>query len=240
MKNALVTGASSGIGQAISSMLIENGYNVIGIGRRFDDNLILYSKQNFTKIVLDLRDIDKLNLTVKNINKESPIDLVVNAAGAAYYGLHEVLNSEQINEIVNVNLTAPMIITNLLIKTIKERSGMIINISSVTANNVNPHGAAYGATKAGLSSFSKSLYEEYRKWGVKLVDIKPDMTKTNLYRNADFTVDDDKMAYLEPDDIALAIKDLLSLRDGLCVNEISLTPRYKRIKKTKNQSNGGL
>lgn len=78
-----------------------------------------------------------------------------------------------------------MIITNLLLRDLKKNKGTIINISSITAEKTNPHGCAYGATKAGLTSFSHSLFEEARKYGVRVVNLEPDMTDTNLYRNAD-------------------------------------------------------
>ena len=77
-----------------------------------------------------------------------------------------------------------MIITNLLLRDLKKNKGTIINISSITAGKANPHGCAYGATKAGLTSFSHSLFEEARKYGVRVVNLEPDMTDTKLYRNA--------------------------------------------------------
>ena len=230
MNNALVTGASSGIGRAISDKLIEMGYNVYGIGRTFDNGQML-PLTNFHKIELDLRDTDLLIKTVTDINKDNPISVLVNSAGVAYYGLHDSVNANMIKEMSEVNLMAPMILSNLLIKTIRDNKGAIVNVSSVTATKASPHGAAYGATKAGLTSFSKSIFEEYRKFGVRVIDIKPDMTKTNLYRNADFAPDEDCLASLEPTDVAEAFYNIMRLREGVCVNEIMLTPQLKRIKR---------
>lgn len=107
----------------------------------------------------------------------------------------------------------------------------MINISSVTASETNPHGCAYGATKAGISSFSRSLFDETRKYGVKVVTISPDMTKTNLYRNADFTVGDEPESYLLPEEVAKAVEYVLSQRDGLIVSDITLKPQLHRIKR---------
>lgn len=81
----------------------------------------------------------------------------------------------------------PAIITDA-----EKNGGYIINISSVTAKQPSPHGCAYAATKAGLASFSSSLFDEARKYGVKVTAVYPDMTETNLYRNADFTVGEEK------------------------------------------------
>ena len=130
---------------------------------------------------------------------------------------------------VRTNLEAPMILTCQLLRTLKKNRGYVINISSVTASGSNPHGCAYGATKAGLSSFSRSLFDEARKYGVKVVTISPDMTQTNLYRNADFREGDEAGSYLLPEEIAGAVEYILSQREGLVVSDITLKPQIHRI-----------
>jgi short-subunit dehydrogenase len=154
---------------------------------------------------------------------------LVNNAGVGYYGLHEELDAKKISAMVRTNLEAPMIFSNALLRTLKENRGWIINISSVTAEETNPHGCAYGATKAGLLSFSKSLFAEARKSGIKVVTIMPDMTATNLYRNADFKEDDDPAAHLCPEEIADAVAFVLEQRDGAVVTELTVRPQLHRI-----------
>ena len=132
---------------------------------------------------------------------------------------------------VRTNLEAPMIITNLLLRDLKKNAGIIVNTSSVTAGKSNPHGCAYGATKAGLTSFSHSLFDEARKYGVKVINIEPDMTATNLYRNADFAADEDAEARLLPEEIADAVWYAVSQREGLVVTDIVLKPQLHRIKR---------
>ena len=132
---------------------------------------------------------------------------------------------------VRTNLEAPMIITNLLLRDLKKNAGIIVNTSSVTAGKSNPHGCAYGATKAGLTSFSHSLFDEARKYGVKVINIEPDMTATNLYRNADFTADEDAEAKLLPEEIADAVWYAVSQREGLVVTDIVVKPQLHRIKR---------
>lgn len=276
-KVALVTGASSGIGRAISARLLALGYEVYGIGRQFPTELpeasvnaadlsagtrpqaplapeaeaaawtptnpsaseiaaAAGSPAAFHPIVCDLLDTKKLQSVVAALQKEwkqekRTFSLLVNNAGTAYYGLHEELRPEGISEMVRVNLEVPMLLTQQLLRTLKQNHGTIINISSVTAIGSNPHGVAYGATKAGLLSFSRSLFDEARKYGVRVTAILPDMTDTELYRHADFTADPAMDAHLEAEDVADAVEYALTTRAGTCVPEIILRPQLHRIKK---------
>lgn len=230
MRNtAIVTGASSGIGLEISRVLCGLGYEVFGIGRNFENIKADYMDDRFHQIICDLLDTDRLCDTVKKIAAQHHVTILVNNAGIAYYGLHEELNAGKIQKMVRTNLEAPMILTCLLLRDLKKNSGYVINISSVTATGTNPHGCAYGATKAGLSSFSRSLFDEARKYGVKVVTISPDMTRTNLYRNANFRESDEAGAYLMPEEVAKAVEYVLSQRDGLVVSDITLKPQLHRI-----------
>ncbi len=225
---AIVTGASSGIGFEISKTLCQLGYEVFGIGRKFD---IEFADNKFHKVICNILDTEKLCDTVKKIASQNHVTVLVNNAGTAYYGLHEELNAKKIQQMVRTNLEAPMILTNLLLRELKKNKGYVINISSVTANGTNPHGCAYGATKAGLSSFSHSLFDEARKYGIKVVTISPDMTKTNLYRNADFKEGDESESYLIPEEVASAVEYVLSQREGLVISDITLKPQVHRIKR---------
>ena len=276
-KVALVTGASSGIGRAISARLLALGYEVYGIGRQFPAELpkalvnatdrsagprphaplapeaeaaartptnpsaseiaaAAGSPAAFHPIVCDLLDTKKMQSVVAALQKEwkqekRTLTLLVNNAGTAYYGLHEELRPEGISEMVRVNLEVPMLLTQQLLRTLKQNHGTIINISSVTAIGSNPHGVAYGATKAGLLSFSRSLFDEARKYGVRVTAILPDMTDTELYRHADFTADPAMDAHLEAEDVADAVEYALTTRAGTCIPEIILRPQLHRIKK---------
>ena len=142
------------------------------------------------------------------------------------------MNPKKIQEMVRVNLEAPLILTQQLLRTLK-KGGYIINISSVTAKQPSPHGCAYAATKAGLASFSSSLFDEARKYGVKVTAVYTDMTETNLYRNADFTVGEEKESYLTPEEVAEAVEYVLTQREGIVIPELVLRPQFHRIRKKK-------
>ena len=232
MKNAaIVTGASSGIGLEIAGTLCRLGYEVFGIGRNFAGQETM--PDGFHRIVCDLLDADRLCGIVKEIVSENRVTVLVNNAGVAYYGPHEELNAKKIQQMVRTNLEVPMILTCQLLRELKKNAGFVINISSVTASGSNPHGCAYGATKAGIASFSRSLFDEARKYGVRVVTISPDMTRTNLYRNADFQEGEEEESYLIPGEVADAVAYVLGQREGLVVTDITLKPQIHRIRRKK-------
>lgn len=232
---AVVTGATSGIGREIAHTLARRGYAVLGLGKALRESSRELAENGILVLECDLADIDKSFEIMRKLLRIADVRILVNCAGVAYYGLHENLSPTQISEIVNVNLLAPMVLTSLVLRAFKEKDGThIINISSVTSSKPSPHAAAYGATKAGLSAFSGSIWEEARKHGVRVTDICPDMTDTRLYRNADFGVDDDEQAYLLPSDVCDALEAALDMRKGVNVNTIKLMPRYNRIKRKPN------
>lgn len=226
---AIVTGASSGIGYAISRKLCELGYEVYGLGRDFSK--VDTIEEGFHSIPCDVLETDKLCTCVKKIASQCQVRVLVNNAGVAYYGLHEELNPKKIQEMVRTNLEVPIILTQQLLRHLKKNAGYVINISSVTAKESNPRGCAYGATKAGLASFSHSLFDEVRKYGVKVMTIFPDMTKTNLYRHADFREGEELESYLLPEEVAAAVEFMLCQREGLVVSDITLKPQFHRIRK---------
>ena len=215
LKTAIVTGASSGIGLAISKMLSSEGYKVYGIGRIFPEDADFFEK----RISLDIRDTDIL---LKKISEIKKVDLLVNAAGSAYYGLAEFNTADQIKEMCRTDLEAPMILTSALIPKLKDTKGMVINIASVTSTRINTHGAAYGALKAGLRSYGRSLYEEVRKTGIRVVTVCPDLTPS-----------EDEGCYLLPEDTAECVRSVINMREGAAVTEVEVRPQFNRIEKKK-------
>lgn len=231
MKTVLITGASSGIGLATGYKLAAEGYEVYGIGRCFQEELSY--PVSFHCYSCDITDTKALTRTLHDIRTQLPQpapDIIIHSAGIGLYGLQETLEASELQSLVRTNLEAPILITTEFLGFMKQRkSGHILFLSSITAKKSNTYGCAYGATKAGLLSFANSLFEEVRKNGIKVTTLLPDMTKTNLYRNADFTADDS--ACLFPEDIADTISYVLSCSDHLNVTELTIQPQKHRIQK---------
>lgn len=228
MRTVLVTGTSSGIGLKIAEIFLNQGMTVIGLSRTKSP----IEHENFLNHCINLSDYNATEQLIKNLSKEHNISILVNNAGVGYYGLCEELNPSKIHEIISTNLEAPIILSALLLRQFKKNNGVIINISSVTATKSNPHGATYGASKAGLSNFGSSIFDEARKHGVRVITIEPDMTDTNLYRNADFTCALEEGCFLSPDEVADAVN--YSLNSG-CVTHITLKPQFHRIARKEKQ-----
>ena len=231
MKTVLLTGASSGIGLATGLQLANEGYEVYGIGRNFD-NTFSFPK-NFHCYCCDITNTIALLSTINKLQElwrvPSP-DILIHSAGVGFYGLQEHISDTAIQSLVRTNLEAPMILTSHLLPFMKQRkSGHIIFLSSVTARKNNTYGCAYGATKSALLSFANSLFDEVRKHGIKITTLLPDMTKTNLYRNADFTADE--TACLFPEDVANTISYVLSASEHLNITELTIQPQKHRIQK---------
>ena len=231
LKTVLLTGASSGIGLATGLKLAKEGYEIYGIGRTFD---ITYSfPENFHCYSCDITDhislLSTLNKIKEKLGVPSP-DILIHSAGVGYYGLQEQISDENMMSLVRTNLEVPMILTSHFLPFMKQRkSGHIIFLSSVTARKSNTYGCAYGATKSALLSFANSLFDEVRKNGIKITTLLPDMTQTNLYRNADFTADE--TACLFPEDIADTIFYVLSASEHVNITELTIQPQKHRIKK---------
>lgn len=235
-KTAVVTGASGGIGSAISERLLKMEYEVWGIGRSFDR--LPAADEAFHPVVCNLlaeKDLEELLGILHGLRPS----VLVNNAGTAYYGMHEELNPEKIRRILRTNLEVPMILCQKLLRVLREEKGTIINISSVTALSSSPHGAAYGASKAGLLHFTRTIFDENRKFGVNAVSILPDLTETGLYRNADFSPSEEEGCALRPSDVADAVQYVLQAERGVCINEIVLRPQYHRIQR-KNHKGGNI
>ncbi|WP_419763870.1 MAG: SDR family NAD(P)-dependent oxidoreductase [Arcobacter sp.] len=207
---AIVTGYSSGIGKAISDILESNGFEIIKLKSR-------------------LNDLDSLEKEVKLLLKTSDINVLVNCAGLGIFKPHEEISLAKIKELIDVNLTAPIILSNLLLRSLKKTKGHIINIASVEATRHSKFSALYTATKSGLRSFGLALFEELRRSDVKVTTVNPDLTKTNFFDDFNFEPGDSKNSHLIADDIAKSILDIIVF-NGV-ITDITIRPQKLEIKK---------
>lgn len=218
---ALITGTSSGIGSAITEVLLKENWRVVGLSRREH----LTDSPHYSHVRCDLQGIDLLPHTIQAIIKEhGPIHALINNAGVGHFAPHEELTPQQIRELVDVNLLAPLIITRCSLRSLKETRGNLISISSFSALESSSFGAAYAATKAGLKHFSDSLFDEVRKSGVKVTTITPDITRTPFYDSQPFAPEEDPAAAVTPHCVAQAVQQILAQRAGTVTTHVVLRP----------------
>lgn len=233
MKKVVITGASSGIGKEISLRLLKLGYKVIGISR--DIKKEDFNSENFIPLQADLSSEKSALSTCKKLSKES-IYMLINCAGFGRFEPHEELRTKTIMDMVFLNLTAPMLLTNTLLRSLKDNDGYLININSIEAINTSKFAGVYSATKAGLKAFGDSLFEETRKSGLSVTNINPDMTQSNFYDELRFNVSTKEDEKLLCSDIADAVEHILSMRKGAVVSDYTI--RSLKFGISKNKVNG--
>lgn len=224
MKTAIITGASTGIGLAITQKFIQEGMKVIGLARDFSKTK--FENSNFQKIELDLRkkvEVDMLTAKIKNV------DILVNNAGVGYFDLLEKISEDEIQEMVETNLLGLIFLTQKLIPQLKKGKGDIINIASESALTGRKFGTVYCATKFALRGFSESLADELRRNNVRVTCLNPGMVKSSFFNNKNFQPEDKNGCYLLPEDVAESVWQIINLRKGIVIPEISLMPQVKSI-----------
>jgi len=219
MKKAVVTGASSGIGKAITFRLLKLGYEVIGISRSVKEDM--FNHTHFFALNADLSD-EKQTLQLCEKLKKEHIFILVNAAGFGKFEPHEELNAKTIAQMTFLNLTTPMLLANTTLRSLKKTEGYLININSIEALRASKFAGVYSATKAGLKAFGDSLFEETRKSGLSITNINPDMTESNFYDALRFETSKKEDEKLFAEDIADGVAHILTMRKGAVVSEYTI------------------
>jgi NAD(P)-dependent dehydrogenase (short-subunit alcohol dehydrogenase family) len=177
----LVTGASRGIGKAISQKLVQAGYRVFGTTRGSS------SAGTVDKLLrLDVQDENSVEECVNAILDEAGrIDLLINNAGITIYGAIEELSLGQVKELFETNFFGVVRLTQAVLPTMRRQaSGRIINIGSVAGFLPMPYQAAYAASKHALAGWTETLDLEIRRFGIRAILIQPGFISTDIDRNS--------------------------------------------------------
>ena len=186
-KVALITGASRGIGQSISIILAQNGAHVICVSRNINDVQSVADKITNQKFVAsaascDISSTHNVTELVKDIiEKHGRIDILINNAGITSDNLLMRMSEDDWDNVLNVNLKAAFTAIKAASRTmIKQRSGRIINISSVVGLMGNAGQVNYAASKAGLIGMTKSVAREFASRGITANCIAPGYIETEM------------------------------------------------------------
>ncbi|MCF8305376.1 MAG: SDR family NAD(P)-dependent oxidoreductase [Ignavibacteriales bacterium] len=221
-----ITGASTGIGLSIASAFAGAGYKTILSSRRQFSNikdLPEYISQNIIDHPLDLRDSDSIRSAIKSISENFEIECLVNNAGVTAFKPSISTSHEEINEIIAVNLKAPIhLITELLPEMKKSGGGTIVNILSVAAKKIFINSSVYAASKAGFAAYSNVLREEIRSFGIRVINVFPGATATPIWPEEVLRKNKNRM--MNTDDLASIILQLFMNRTTAVPEEITIRP----------------
>ena len=214
-KNIIVTGATGGIGNSIVKRLSDEGANILATGTRMEKLEEL--KSQFGKIEIlkfDISQSNKIEDFIENATKDlgGSLDCIVNNAGITQDNLAIRMSLEEWQKVININLTSTFLMSKFAIKKmLKNKSGKIVNITSIVGHTGNLGQANYTASKAGIIAMSKSLAIEYAKKNININCISPGFIKTAMTDNIDDKFKEVIVSKIpsarlgEPEDIANAV-----------------------------------
>ena len=238
-RNVVITGANRGIGKAMVEAFARNGDNIWACMRKpyiefdeFSEELALKNKVRIQNVYMDLSEPSDIKEGLKQIqNEKQAVDIVINCAGIGHMGLFQMASDELIRTIYEVNVFSLMEICRWAVRIMsRQKQGKIINISSTAAAETYVGNSIYGASKASVVAFTKSLAAEVAPLGIQVNTIAPGLTDTDMSsifegNDADLPLQRSALGRkLLPSEIAqIAVeltKDTMSIINGqmLCVN----------------------
>lgn len=219
-KVAVITGASAGIGAAIARDLAEAGAKLVLTGRR-QDRLEELGRALPTESALLAADIGDpgtpdrlLQLAIERFGRA---DIVVNNAGVLTIGPLETIDLDEISQMIRINFEAVVRASYVFARVFKaQKSGAIINVSSIGATLTAPMGGVYGGLKQALEGFTQALRIELAATGVKVGTIAPGTTRTEIFREIRARGEkgwDEYLTPLEAEDIARGVRFMIEQPD---------------------------
>ncbi|MCU1600694.1 MAG: short-chain alcohol dehydrogenase [Frankiales bacterium] len=233
-KVALVTGASSGIGEATALALAAEGARVALAARRTDRINALADKLGDAAIAVELDVTDEgqcRNAVAATVGAFGKLDIVLNNAGVMLLGRIEGADTEDWRRMVNTNVLGLMYVTHAALPHLLETRGTLVQVSSVAGRVARVGSGAYNASKWAVNAFSESLRQEVTARGVRVVIVEPGMVATELgdhitdpLAKAALQERKTQMTPMAADDIARAVLYAVTQPQHVAVNEILIRP----------------
>lgn len=224
-KYALITGSNRGLGKAIMKELASSGINIWAHARKetpeflqLMDEIRETYKVDVCPVYFDMTDEEGMKAAVRQIHSsKKPVDILVNNAGVASVSMFGQTPISKIKEVFEVNLFGQMALTQLILRLmVRQHSGSIINISSVTALIMSEGQISYATSKSALITWSRNLAAEYGRYGIRVNSLSLGLMNTDMKAG----LNEDEIKYFkertvlqrigEPEDAAKAIKFLAS------------------------------
>ena len=217
MRAALITGGSSGIGLAIARMLRDEGFELTIAARtqeKVDAAAAGLGAHGAVANVADEEDCERL--VREHVERLGRLDVLVNSAGVGVGGPTEQMSTKKWDLQLDVNLRGAFVVTRAAVPHLRESRGLVVNIASIAGTIPTPGLAAYGASKAGLISLTKSLNRELEPDGIRLCAICPGFVDTPM---ASWTgMSSEQM--IQPEDCAEVVRLLLRLSPAARIPQV--------------------
>ena len=228
-KTAIITGAGRGIGRAIARAFATEGATVVLAAR---------SRADLAAVAAEVREAGGRALAVptdvtqdpavealveQTLSETNRIDILVTSAGLASFGAVAETKAADWDAMLALNLRAAMLCCRAVLPAMmRQRSGTILNLSSIASKRALPGSAVYTATKAGLDAFSRVLAEELRPHGIRVGVLVPGAVDTPIWDAMGATPPREKM--LRPEDVARAALLMVTLPPHAALEELTLLP----------------
>lgn len=230
-KRAIVTGASSGIGKAVTLALAHAGIDLALVGRSTErlESVAEVARQQGIEVktyVLDLLRLDQVKAKFEAIAAElGQVDVLINNAGMGYTGSLDQTSLADWQQVIDLNLTSAFQVTlGVLPRMRQQQQGQIINISSIAAKTAFPEWGAYCVSKAALNALSQAIAAEERANGIRVTTVMPGAVNTPIWDTATVDADFDRAMMLTPENVAETILQVVQLPAGANIEEIVVTP----------------
>ncbi|GAA0657980.1 SDR family oxidoreductase [Salarchaeum japonicum] len=222
---AIVTGASSGIGEATANALADAGASVVLAARREDElNAVAADIEDdggdALVVPTDVTAEDAIQNLIDTTTAEyGGLDILVNNAGVMRLGPAQVVDTDEWRQMIEVNLLGLMSLTHAALPALTDGAGHVVNISSVAGIEAMPGGTGYNASKFGVNGFTDALRQEVNDDDVRVTLVEPGLVDTEL---------SDEMPPepepLDPADIAHSIRHAVTLPQNVSINELLIRP----------------
>ena len=228
-KQALITGASSGIGKATALAFAKAGINLALVSRESENLEAVAAAAREVGVKaeaypLDLAKIEGVQSSIRAIAAQfGTVDILVNSAGMGYTGSLTETALADWQKVLDLNLTSVwQCILGILPGMRDRKSGIIINVSSIAGSQVFPNWGLYCVSKFGLMALSKTLAAEERAHGIRVTAICPGSVNTPMWDTDTVQADFDRTAMLTPEIVAQSILHAVQLPTSAVIEEITL------------------
>jgi len=237
-KTVLLSGGTSGIGRGTVLRLLEDGFNVSTfskdekgcaslkkeLGKKFDEKKFLVLQGNVS-IEKNLEKILKETLA-----KFKSIDILINNAGTGYFRDCDKMDRAKFEDMIQTNLVGVALLTNLIVPSMKkQKSGLIINLVSISGKKAFANGEFYSATKFGVMGYSEGIRHELKEFGIRVSTVCPGMVNTSFFDSEELkrrkqTWKGVKPAMLEVGDITRIISLICNQAEHSDIQDITIMP----------------